>query len=67
MHFGNFSNLGPDSESEDDMLGLWSTLNGGDAPHDPDGESESDDSQMSDVDEEEEEEDENEIFLIGHR
>lgn len=69
MHFGNFSSLGPDSESEDEMLGFWSNLNGGDSPHEQDGESESEDSQMSDVEEEdeEEEEDENEIFLIGHR
>lgn len=73
LHMGNFSNLGGDSDSEDEMLGFWNTLSGGDTTSHREAESDSDeDSQMSDVEEEdeedeEEEEDENEIFLIGHR
>lgn len=70
IHMGNFGNIGHDSDSEDEMLGFWSNLNGGDLNNEQEGESESDeDSQMSDVEEEDEdeEEDENDLFLIGHR
>ncbi|KAF5022971.1 hypothetical protein F66182_4969 [Fusarium sp. NRRL 66182] len=63
--------LPPDEESEDDILGLWRSRNGGDNGSSNDDESDLDElsDTLSDADEEEEDddEDENEIVLIGHR
>jgi hypothetical protein len=60
------AHLGPESDSEDDMMGFWGARSGDDAS-DYSEETESDDEESNGALEQDDDDDEDEIALFGHR